>query len=75
MSASSNYKLESCQFKVDGSCHLLRRRISFFPRRLQVHQQDLGTSVMGFQSDDTGPHPFPKWPQFCKFDAATGRNM
>ena len=28
----------------------------------------------GCQLDDTEPQPFQKWPQFCKFDAPTGRN-
>ena len=28
----------------------------------------------GFQLDDTGAKPFPKWPQFWKFDDPTGQS-
>ena len=27
------------------------------------------------QLEDTWPQPFPKWPQFCKFEVPTGRKV
>ena len=68
-----NYRVVNLRLTVSVTYRVVGFR--FFPVAFKyIHQQDLGTSVRGFQSGDTGPHPFPKCPPFCKFDVATGRN-